>query len=114
VAGSVATGSAATVAIPVAPGPRGDGAAPSGKRSVWRVQIFASPMLQEADRTAKEASAKLGEPYVLEFEGTLYKVRLGAFDTEDAAKDLRERAIRLGYAGAFRMREDAETTPPKE
>jgi len=87
---------------------------PSGKRSVWRVQIFASPMLQEADRTAKEASAKLGEPYVLEFEGTLYKVRLGAFDTEDAAKDLRERAIRLGYAGAFRMREDAEMTPAKE
>jgi len=89
-------------------------AAPPTKRSVWRVQIYASPTLQEADRVAKDASAKLGSTYVLEFEGTLYKVRLGAFDTEDAAGDLRERAIRMGYAGAFRMREDADDAPPRE
>jgi len=105
-------------ATPASPNPAGatrtTNPSPLGKRSVWRVQIYASPALQEADRVAKDASAKLGERYVLEFEGTLYKVRLGAFDTEDAARDLRERAIRLGYAGAFRMREDAEITPPKE
>jgi sporulation related protein len=106
------------VAIPSSPDPAGatrtTDRSPMERRAVWRVQIYASPALQEADRVAKDASAKLGEGYVLEFEGTLYKVRLGAFQTEDAARDLRERAIRLGYAGAFRMREDAEITPPKE
>ena len=109
-----AGGSAATAVNPGGPTTGAVDPTASGKRSVWRVQIYASPMLQEADRVAKDASAKLGQNYVLEFEGTLYKVRLGAFDTEDAARDLRERAIRLGYAGAFRMREDSEASSTKE
>lgn len=115
-AGTSAAGSAAPSTGSDAPAAAGTPhpAAPSAKRSVWRVQIHASPALQEADRVAKDASVKLGTTYVLEYEGTLYKVRLGAFDTEDAAGDLRERAIRLGYAGAFRMREDAENVPSKE
>lgn len=78
------------------------GSALSG--ALWRVQIFASPDLAQAGRVAREASAKLGEPAVVEYEGSLYKVRLGAFGSEAEAQSLRERAITEGYSGAFRMR----------
>ena len=87
-----------------------NGAATGDGRWVWRVQIYASPLLPDADRIAKDASARLDESYVIEFEGTLYKVRLGAFESEDAAQALRERAIRLGFPGAFRMREQIPVT----
>jgi len=89
--------------------PANDAATGDG-RWVWRVQIYASPLLPDADRIAKDASARLDESYVIEFEGTLYKVRLGAFESEDAAQALRERAIRLGFPGAFRMREQMPVT----
>ena len=72
--------------------------------SIWRVQIFASQDLAQADRVAKEASARFGEPAVIEFEGSLYKVRLGAFRSEALAQTLRERAVSGGFPGAFRMR----------
>jgi cell division septation protein DedD len=68
------------------------------------VQIFATPTLAEADRVSKAASARLGVPGSIEFEERLYKVRLGAFATEEEAQALRERAVREGYPGAFRVR----------
>ena len=74
---------------------------------IWRVQIFASPDAAQASRIGKEAAARFGERYVVEFEGTLYKVRLGAFPTEQGALALRERAVRGGFPGAFRMRSSA-------
>lgn len=75
-----------------------------GRRSIWRVQVYASPDLSQAGRVAKEASARLGEPAVVEFEDPLYKVRLGNFSSEALAQALRERAISEGYTGAFRMK----------
>jgi hypothetical protein len=78
--------------------------APQESSSIWRVQIFASQDLAQADRVAKEASARFGEPAVIEFEGSLYKVRLGAFRSEALAQTLRERAVSGGFPGAFRMR----------
>jgi len=75
---------------------------------IWRVQIFASPDLAQADRIAKEASARFGEPSVIEFEGALYKVRLGAFTSEGLAQALREKAIQGGFPGAFRMRSTSQ------
>ena len=78
------------------------GSASSGV--LWRVQIFASPDLVQAGHVAREASAKLGESAVVEYEGSLYKVRLGAFGSEAEAQSLRDRAIAAGYPGAFRMR----------
>jgi len=70
----------------------------------WRVQIFATPELSQADRMSKEAAARLGVRGTIEFEEGLYKVRLGAFATEEEAQALRERAVREGYPGAFRVR----------
>jgi peptidoglycan lytic transglycosylase len=78
-----------------------------GRRWIWRVQLFASPDLAQADRIAKEASARFAVPYVIEFEGALYKVRLGSFETEALAQTLRERAVQEGFPGAFRMRSEA-------
>lgn len=37
-------------------------------------------------------------------EGGLYKVRLGAMTTEAEAQALRDRAVRDGFPGAFRVR----------
>ena len=82
--------------------PQGD-----GRSWIWRVQVFASPDLTQADRIAKEASLRFGEPSVIEFEDSLYKVRLGAFPSEALAQALRERAVQEGFPGAFRMRSAA-------
>lgn len=94
------TGAGTTGAAKIDPG--APGSASSGV--LWRVQIFASPDLSQAGQVAREASAKLGEPAVVEYEGSLYKVRLGAFGSQAEAQSLRERAIAAGYPGAFRMR----------
>ncbi|HEY6146416.1 MAG TPA: SPOR domain-containing protein [Thermoanaerobaculia bacterium] len=91
-----------------APAPRAE---PSDERRwVWRVQVFASPDLEQAERIAKGTSSRFGEPSVIEFESPLYKVRLGAFASEALAQTLRERAVREGFPGAFRMRSPQSMT----
>jgi rare lipoprotein A len=72
--------------------------------SVWRVQIFASDQREEAERVGRDAAEALGAPAYVERDGALFKVRLGRFATEAEAQALRERAIRAGYPGAFRIR----------
>lgn len=71
---------------------------------IWRVQVFASPDREQAERTAREASERLGQPYVIDRESSLYKVRLGAFTTETDAEPLKRRAVLEGYTGSFRVR----------
>jgi rare lipoprotein A len=71
---------------------------------IWRVQVFASPEREQAERTAREASERLGQPYVIDRESSLYKVRLGAFTTETEAEPLKRRAVLEGYTGSFRVR----------
>jgi hypothetical protein len=53
---------------------------------------------------SREASQALAAPGTVEREGALFKVRLGRFATEAEAQALRERAIRAGYSGAFRIK----------
>jgi sporulation related protein len=71
--------------------------------AVWRVQVFASPDRAQAERVAREAAQALGAPYVLTKDGDLVKVRLGSFVREEDAQALKERAVKSGYAGAFRV-----------
>ena len=71
---------------------------------IWRVQVFASPERAQAERTAREATERLGESYVIDREGSLYKVRLGAFSKESDAEPLKRKAVLEGYTGAFRVR----------
>ena len=77
---------------------------PAPGAPAWRVQIFASDQREEAERVSREAAAALGAPGTVERDGALFKVRLGRFATEVEAQALRERAIRAGYPGAFRIR----------
>ena len=70
---------------------------------IWRVQVFASPDRAQAERTAREASERLREPYVIDHEGSLYKVRLGGFAKESDAEPLKRKAVLEGYTGAFRV-----------
>ncbi len=72
--------------------------------AVWRVQIFASDRREEADRVSREAAQALSVAASVDRDGALYKVRLGRFATEAEAQALRERAIRAGFPGAFRIK----------
>jgi rare lipoprotein A len=111
-------GGTAEPPIDSAPPPREAPAAPTEGTStgsvgdtaswIWRVQVFASPDREQAERTAHEASERLGEPYVVDRESSLYKVRLGAFTTESEAEPLKRRAVLEGYTGSFRVRTKAE------
>jgi hypothetical protein len=65
--------------------------------------VFATPDRALADRVSKEAAARLGTSGVIEREASLYKVRLGGFASEAEAQGLRDRAVRGGYPGAFRV-----------
>jgi len=71
---------------------------------VWRVQVYATQDRALADRKAKEAADRLGIASHIAWEGGQYKVRLGDFATEAEAQELRDRAVRSGYPGAFRVR----------
>lgn len=77
---------------------------------VWRVQIFASDRREEAERVSREASQALATTGSVDRDGAVYKVRLGRFASEAEAQALRERAIRAGYPGAFRIRAAASDT----
>ncbi len=87
----------------------GSSGARAAGNAVWRVQIFASPDRKLADQQAMEASTRLGVPASVVYEGRLYKVRLGAFGSDDEAQALRERAVRQGWPGAFRVRTSKAT-----
>lgn len=103
---------------PMKSGPQAPSEAPSGASQtrgaaipepdsgayVWRVQIFASDQREEAERVSREAVEALDATASVDRDGALYKVRLGRFATEAEAQALRERAIRAGYPGAFRIR----------
>jgi len=93
--------------LPPGSGPRpsgGDSAAPAPSEGLWSVQIHASESRAEAERLGRAAARRLGAELFIRREGSLYKVRLGAFATEAEAQELRDRAIRAGYPGAFRTR----------
>ena len=50
------------------------------------------------------ASSRLNESYLIDYESSLYKVRMGAFATEAEAEPLKRKAVIEGYTGAFRVR----------
>jgi hypothetical protein len=90
--------------------PEKSAAAVGAPASVWRVQIFATQDRGLADRMAREAALALQAAAHVEHEGSSYKVRLGDFNSEEEAEPLRERAVRSGYPGAFKIRCAADAT----
>jgi hypothetical protein len=100
-------------AAPEAPGPRSTGDAPATPSEppsvpsgpwIWRVQILATPDRALAERTAQEASERLGTVARIDTDPPLHKVRLGGFGSETDAQILKQRAVEMGYPGAFRVK----------
>jgi len=81
---------------------------------VWRVQIFATQDRELADRMAGEAGALLQAAVYVSHEAPLYKVRVGDYRSEQEAAPLRDKAVRSGFPGAFRIRCSHEATPRLE
>jgi len=101
--------------LPVAQrAPRAGSRAPQGgaeeEGQVWRVQIFATQDRELADRMAGEAGALLQAAVHVAHEAPFYKVRVGDYRSEQEAAPLRDKAVRSGFPGAFRIRCSPEAT----
>jgi hypothetical protein len=79
--------------VPIAPG-----------GALWRVQVFSTADPDLADRIARAAARLLETKAYVAHEASQYKVRLGDYASETEALELRMRAVRSGYPGAFRVR----------
>ena len=72
--------------------------------ALWRVQVFATQDPVLADRIAQEAGRALEARSYVAHEASQYKVRLGDYGSEDEALELKAKAVRSGFPGAFRIR----------
>lgn|GEM_PF-419981 len=67
----------------------------------FRVQIFASSTQDNASRIAGDARPSFDETVYIEHIAPYYKVRIGDFLTRGEADVLKNKAIQLGFRGAF-------------
>jgi hypothetical protein len=67
----------------------------------FRVQIFASSTQDNASRIASDARPSFDEEVYVEHVAPYYKVRIGDFLTRSEADVLKNKAIQLGFRGAF-------------
>jgi cell division protein FtsN len=65
--------------------------------SRYRVQVFASPDAEAAERVRAEIQARFGVPASVVFQAPYYKVRAGDCPTNDACRDLQEKLRGAGY-----------------
>jgi hypothetical protein len=86
------------------PGSPPDSASRATGGVLWRVQVFATQDPQLAERIAREAARLLAAKAYVAREASRYKVRLGDYGSEGEAADLKLKAVRSGFPGAFRIR----------
>lgn len=67
----------------------------------FRIQIFASSTEKNASRVADDAKTSFPEYVYVEYVPPYYKVRVGDCLTREDAEVLKNKALRLGYRGAF-------------
>jgi hypothetical protein len=67
----------------------------------FRVQIFASSTKDGAERVAGDARAVFTERVYVEYIAPYYKVRVGDFLTAEDVERLKDKALSMGYRGAF-------------
>ena len=67
----------------------------------FRVQIFASSTEENASRVAADAREVFGERVYVEYVAPYYKVRVGDYLTSEEVEPLKNKALSLGYRGAF-------------
>jgi hypothetical protein len=67
----------------------------------FRVQIFASNTEENASRVATDAREVFTDPVYIEYVAPYYKVRVGDYLTREEIESLKNKALGLGYRGAF-------------
>ena len=67
----------------------------------FRVQIFASNTEGNASRVAEDARGAFNEQVYIEYVAPYYKVRVGDYLTREEIEPLKNKALSLGYRGAF-------------
>ncbi len=76
--------------------------APAPQRILgFRVQIFASNTEGNASRVAEDARGVFNEQVYIEYVAPYYKVRVGDYLTREEIEPLKNKALSLGYRGAF-------------
>ncbi len=68
---------------------------------VYRVQIFTSRFLQEAERVRDEATTKFEETVHMDFDAPYYKVRIGDFETMEEGERFLGQVRDLGYTDVW-------------
>ena len=67
----------------------------------FRVQIFASSTEENATRVATDARDFFTDRVYVEYIAPYYKVRVGDYLTHEEVEPLKDKALTLGYRGAF-------------
>lgn len=67
----------------------------------FRVQIFASSTEENATRVAGDAREAFNDRVYVEYVAPYYKVRVGDYLTHQEVEPLKNKALSLGYRGAF-------------
>lgn len=67
----------------------------------FRVQIFASSTEENASRIASDAREMFTDRVYVEYVSPYYKVRVGDYLTREEVEPLKNKALSLGYRGAF-------------
>lgn len=77
--------------------------------SGYRVQVLATSSKTMAQKHAARLRPRFDDKVYVDYEGLLYKVRIGDCATQQEAEELRRRALDLGQEGAFVI--NAKVTP---
>jgi cell division septation protein DedD len=77
--------------------------APVSPQSIYgfRVQIFASNTEENANRVAEDARGAFNDRVYIEYVAPYYKVRVGDYLTREEIEPVKNKALSLGYRGAF-------------
>ena len=79
---------------------------------VYRVQLYTTKDLNTAQAVGKEAKSDFGQDVQIDYEVPYYKVRVGVFNSPQAAEPVLQEARRLGYRGAWAVRMRASEKAP--
>jgi hypothetical protein len=79
---------------------------------VYRVQLYTTKDLSTAQAVGKEAKSDFGQDVQIDYEIPYYKVRVGVFNSPQAAEPVLQEARRLGYRGAWAVRMRASEKAP--
>jgi len=68
-----------------------------GRVARYRVQVFATTYLDQAEEFAQKVREKIEERVYIQYESPLYKVRVGDCSTEEEAKLLLQKVSQAGF-----------------